>query len=609
MSRAYGKHAVMKPSSPAPSPAAARTAGLLASGMTHHSAGRLAEAEAAYRSILQAEPQNPDALHLMGVLALQVNKPAVALDLIGQAIRHNPNNAVYCSNLGSALRRLGRLDEAIAAGRQAVALDRNFADGFNNLANALMDRQAYAEAAEALTRLIALRPQGTDHRLMLGRALLQAGRTAEAVGVLEEVLRIDPRSTGALNNLGIALRKLNRNAEAAEAYRRALDVTPDDPGMLSNFGTLMMEQDRPDEALALFRRAIALKDDFAEAYLNLGLVLRNQMKIPEAVAAVRAALARNPDLVEGHAGLGELLLLDGQLQEGFREYEWRTRMADFPSPRRGFASPVWEGGELAGRTLLIHDEQGVGDTMQFVRFAQQAQARGARVIVECNTQLTRLLGSMPGVDAVIGRFTPPPPHDAHISLLTLPRHLGVTLETVPAEVPYLRAEPALISSWGDRLPPRRGLRVGLVWAGSPEHRNDRNRSLALERLAPLATVPGVEFFSLQKGAGAGQAANPPAGMELTDLGPEIGNFADTAAICQHLDLVISVDTSVAHLTGALGRPVWVLLPFCPDWRWLHGTDFTPWYPTMRLFRQSAPRDWDPVIARVRDALREAADGR
>ena len=598
--------------SPLPPKVAARLAGLLSSGMAHHSAGRLAEAEKTYREILAADARNPDALHLMGVLALQVNKPAAAVDLIGQAIRVHPGNAVYFSNLGSALRRLGRTDESIAACGEATRLDPTLADGFNNLANALTDRQRHAEAANALTRLIALRPQSVDQRLLLANALMKANRPEEAVDALNDLLKIKPRDGAALNNLGVCLRKLKRDAEAEVAYRRALDVAPDDAGTLSNYGTLLMEMERVDEAIILFRKAIDSKPTFGEAHLNLGLAYRSQMRLAEAIPAVREGVRLCPDLAEAHAGLGELLLLDGQLEEGFREYDWRSRMAEFPSPRRDFTSPRWDGVFRPGLTLLVHDEQGVGDTMQFVRFAQIAQARGARVIVECNTQLTRLLTGMPGVHQVIGRTSPIPPHDAHVPLLSLPQELGVSLAGIPANVPYLRAEPELAAHWGarlSRLPAfQTGLRVGLVWAGSPEHRNDRNRSLALERLAPLAAAPNVSFVSLQKGAGAGQAAHPPAGMALIDLGPEIGNFADTAAILQHLDLVVTVDTSVAHLAGALGRPVWVLLPFFPDWRWLRGTDVSPWYPTMRLFRQERPRDWDPVIARVAGALRAASDG-
>lgn len=589
-----------------------RAAAALSAGLAHHSAGRLADAEKCYREALTLDADNADAYHLMGVLALQVNKPAAAVDLIAQAVRRNAGNAVYFSNLGGALRRLGRLDEAVAAGREAVRLDDAFADGYNNLANALMDKQAYGEAAATLARLIALRPQAVEQRLMLANALMKDNRPADAELALNDLLKIAPKNAAALNNLGVTLRKLKRNDEADAAYRRALAVADDDPGVLSNYGTLLMETDRIDEAVAVFRKAVRLKPDFGEAHLNLGLALRTQMRVTEAIACVREGVRLLPDRAEARTGLGELLLLNGELEEGLREYEWRSRMAEFPSPRRDFAQPEWDGVVKPGMTLLVHDEQGVGDTIQFVRFAKIARQRGIDVIVECNTQLTRLLQSMPDVGRVIGRFSPPGPYDAHVSLLTLPRHLGLTRDSIPAETPYLAAEPQLAEHWGRRIAATpgadRALRVGLVWAGSPEHRNDHNRSLALSRLAPLGGVPNVCLFSLQKGAGANQAADPPPGLALTDLGPEIGNFADTAAILQHLDLVVTVDTSVAHLAGALGRPVWVLLPFFPDWRWLYGTDLSPWYPTMRLFRQEAPKDWDPVIARAAEALRDAAAG-
>lgn len=596
-----------------PSPAVAdkaRIAALLSSGLAHHSAGRLAEAEAAYRGVLTADPDNAEAYHLMGVLALQVGKPEPAAGLIAQAIRRNPGNAVYYSNLAGALRRLGRLDEAVAAGREAVRLNGAFPDALNNLANALLDCRLHGEATEILRRLIALRPQAVEPRLMLTGALMQENRTEEAEQTLNDLLRIAPDNPSALNNLGVVLRKLKRETEAEAAYRRALDISPGDAGMLSNYGTLLLEMERVDEAIAQFRKAIEIKPDFGEAHLNLGLALRTQMRLDEAVVAAREGARLRPDLPEAHAGLGEVLLLTGVLAEGFREYEWRSRMAEFPSPRRDFDRPLWDGVMRPGMTLLVHDEQGVGDTIQFVRFAQLAHRRGMRVIVECNTQLTRLLTGMADVDQVAGRFSPLPPYDAHIPLLSLPQHLDVSLATIPADIPYLRAEPALVESWGRRIAaaPGRGLRVGLAWAGSPEHRNDRNRSLALSQLAPLGAVSNVSFFSLQKGAGAQQTANPPPGLTLTDLGPEIGNFADTAAILEHLDLLVTVDTSVAHLAGALGRPVWVLLPFFPDWRWLSDTELSPWYPAMRLFRQPRPQTWAPVIDRLAGALQEAAAG-
>ena len=576
----------------------------LAEGMAHHNAGRLAEAEAAYREVLAAAPQQPDALHLMGVIALQVGKAEVAAGLIAEAIRFQDRNAVYHSNLGSAMRRLGRLDEAAAACRRAVEIDGSFADGYNNLANVLMDQGAHAEAALALRRLLELRPALTEQRLLLGRALITAGRHEEAVTALEEALRRDPRSTAALTNLGVALRKLDRVDEALAAYRRGLGIAPDDAGLHSNLGSLLNQEGQADEAMAHFRRAIAEKPDFVDPHVNLSIALRDGNRFAESAAAAEEAIRLDPNSAEAHTNLSHALLLQGDFARGFAEYEWRFKVPGFPTPLRDFPQPAWTGQPVEGRTLFLHDEQGVGDGIQFARYARSLKAMGARVIVECNTQLLRLFQGLDGADAVIGRFQPPPPFDLHAPLMSLPHRLGTTPDRVPAEIPYLRTERELTARWRERLAAVEGLRVGIVWAGSPEHRNDRNRSLALGALAPLADIPGVRLLSVQKGPGAAQLAEAP--MAVEDLGPGIADFADTAAILANLDLLVTVDTSVAHLAGALGRPVWVLLPFSPDWRWIMGRDDTPWYPTMRLFRQESPGAWSPVLARLAAALAERA---
>lgn len=581
-----------------------QAAAVLAAGMAHHNAGRLAEAEAAYRQILAADPKQPDALHLLGVIALQVGKADIAVELIGQAIRHHDRNAAYFSNLGTALRRLGRFDEALDVCRRAVDIAPGFVDAYNNLANSAMDKQLYDEAAEALRRLLAQRPALVDQRLLLGRALILAGRPAEAADELRDLLERQPGLSAACVNLGVALRKLGRPAEAVAVYRKGLAATPDDTALLSNLGSTLDGEGRGSEAVALFHRAIARQPDFADAHVNLSVALRDLNRLEEAGAAAREAIRLKPDSAEAHTNLGHTRLLLGDLEQGFAEYEWRFRLPDFSSPKRSFGVPVWDGGPLAGRTLLVHDEQGVGDGINFIRYVPLLKERGARVVVEVNTQLVRLFQGVEGADAVVGRFTPLPPVDASVSLLSVPRLLGTRVDTIPAKVPYLKAEPALLESWGERLASVPGRKVGIVWAGSPEHRNDRNRSLALESLAPLGQVPGVCLVSVQKGPAAARLERPVPGMDVLDLGREIRDFADTAAILMHFDLLISVDTSVAHLAAALGRPVWTLLPFAPDWRWLMDREDTPWYPTMRLFRQARAGDWDGVLARVAAALRE-----
>ncbi len=591
-----------------PAPAASLT-DILSAGMAHHGAGRLAEAEAAYRAVLSARPDNPDALHLMGVIALQVNKPAVAVELISQAISRHAGNPAYFSNLGSALRRLGRLDEALVAARRGVEMDGNFADGQQNLANILLDRQEYGGAADALARFVALRPHQIDPRLSLARAQLLAERAEDALETLRQLLGMAPALAPAYINMGVALRKLGRLEESAAAYRSALAFSPGDPGALSNLGVLMQEKGDYERAIACYRRVLIERPGFGEGLTNLAIALRSEMRVDEAIRIARRATAVNPAQAEAHTELGFCLLLRGEVEEGFAEYEWRSRMADFPSPKRNFASQAWTGGDLAGKTLLVHDEQGVGDTIQFARYAQMIEARGGRAVVECNTQLTRLLQCMPGVSGAIGRFTPPPPYDAHVSLLSLPHLLKTTRASIPGETPYLRAEPDQIARWAERLGGISGLRVGLVWAGNPEFKDDRHRSPRLAAFLPLLATAGVRFFGLQKGAGREDLSTcGPLPDNFTDLGPDIGNFADTAAIMMNLDLVISSCTAPAHLAGALGRKTWTVLPFACDWRWFDQGDDTPWYPTMRLFRQERRGDWGPVMNRVGRALTELAAG-
>lgn len=587
---------------------------LVATGLAHHGAGRLAEAEGAYRRVLADHPHHPDALHLLGALALQGGRPGEAVEWMRQAIRSAPDNAACFSNLASALRRLGRRDEAAAACRRALALDPGSGDALNNFANVLSDQGRHGDAVTALRRLLRLKPRLTDQRLMLAQALILGGRAEEAIEELMVLLGMAPSSVAAYANLGMALRRLGRAEEAVRHYRCALGFAPDDPGVLNNLGVTLQDLGRLDEAAACFRQSIALQPGAAHTHLNLALAARDLMRVDEMIALARAAVRLDPSLAEAHTALSFGLLIKGELEEGFAEYEWRSRMADFPSPRRSFASPAWDGSDLTGRTLLVHDEQGVGDTIMFARFAPQLQARGVRVLMECNSQLVRLLSAMPGIEGVVSRFAPPPPHDAHDALASLPHRLGTMLYTIPAEVPYLRAEPDLVTRWAERMGAptgrRTGLRVGLVWAGNPGFKADRIRSPRLKAFLPLLDVPGVTVFGLQKGAGRQDLETcGPLPPSFTDLGDEISDFADTAAIMENLDLVISSCTGPAHLAGALGRPVWTVLPFAPDWRWLDQGMCTPWYPTMRLFRQDRRGDWAPVVGRVRAALQALARSR
>lgn len=584
-------------------------AALFSEGIAHHEAGRMGPAESAYRQVLTQRPDHADAMHRLGILALQVGKYGSAQQLLSEAVRMSPNNAVYLSNLTSALRRLGRLDEALETCRQALRLDPGFADGFVNLVNVLDDMRRYGDAILAQRQVVAMRPYQADPRLVLARLLIQDNQAEAAIEALFDLLAMQPLSAAAYTNMGVALRRLGRLDDAISAYRTALGFAPNDGGLLSNLGIVLQDQDRYAEAMECFNRAIAAQPDSATAYLNLSVACREEMMIAQSVENARKSVAKDPGLAAAHTALAVGLLMQGEYKEGLAEYEWRSRMPDFPSPKRAFNSPVWDGADMRGRTLLVHDEQGVGDALQFVRYARELRARGVRVILECNSQLVRLLGAMDGVDAVIGRFQPLPPHDAHVSLLSLPHLMGARIDNVPANIPYLATEPVMQAQWAERLSAYPGLRVGLVWAGNPEFKADRLRSPGLAAFRPLLDVPGVSVFGLQKGAGRKdlELAGPLPDC-FTDLGPDIGDFADTAAIMANLDLVITSCTGPAHLSGALGRPTWTVLPFSPDWRWLEQGQHTPWYPTMRLYRQDQRGDWTSVIGRVAADLRDKASG-
>jgi tetratricopeptide (TPR) repeat protein len=513
----------------------------------HFQAGRLREAEVDIRQLLAVDPNHVDGLHLLGLTAAQVGRYDAAIELISKAVSLRPDLAEAHDNLGNALSTLGRLDQAEASHRRALSIKPAFAGAHYNLGNVL-----------------------------------------EAQGRLDE---------------------------AVACYRRALAIDPGFVGAHFNLGNTLLHQGRFDEATACYRRAVAFDPDFAGAHNNLGEVLRDQGELDAARASFQRALALVPDFAGAHLNLGIVALKQGGFAEGWREYEWRLRGGDPRLRPRSFVQPQWRGEKLEGRTLLLHAEQGAGDVIQFVRYAAIAAAGRARVIVEAPRPLVRLLATVDGVAEVIAGGEPLPRFDRHLSVMSAPLAVGTTLETVPGETPYVRADPAAAALWAERLADVGGLKVGLAWAGDPGLHNpeyavvDRRRSIALERLAPLLATPGVSFVSLQKGAAASQLEGIPPRLRPLDCMEDVDDFADTAALIANLDLVITVDTAVAHLAGALAKPVWILSRFDGCWRWLTEREDSPWYPTARLFRQVRPGDWEAVIAKVAAKLAEVAAGR
>jgi tetratricopeptide (TPR) repeat protein len=537
------------------------------------------------------------------------------------------------------LRDAGRLDEAIARYREVLVLSPGHARTLFRLANTLRMKGDVVGAEQFFRSALAADPASDGAAVNLADLLDHEGRIDEAIATLEAAMNRGSTQPEVPNNLAIYFARRHRHADAERAHRRLVELRPDDPGAMSALASCVQEQGRIEEAIEIFYGALALRPDFPDALSNLAMALIAVGRLDAAEAACRRALAVDPlhgdaentlafatrergcsrqaqklwrallDRLPDHSGaqcnLALALLADGEYEEGWRRYEWRFRDAMAPS-LRAYPQPVWDGSALAGRTILLDVEQGFGDAIQFLRYATPLAAQGARVIAEAPRRLHRLLRTVPGLAALIDPKDPRPAFDVHAPLMSLPHLCGTTLETIPASVPYLSAEPALVASWRARLQALPRPWIGLSWQGNPNHRGDRWRSLPLAQLLPLAQRTGGTFVSVQKGAGSEQVAGAGFGARLVDWssGMDAGADAliDTASLMASLDLVISVDTAVGHLAGALARPTALLLPFVADFRWLVDRTDSPWYPTLRLYRQEARSDWAPVIAALGNAL-------
>jgi Flp pilus assembly protein TadD len=458
------------------------------------------------------------------------------------------------------------------------------------------------EAARLLLQAVKIQPDYFDAIYNLGLVLQELNQNSEAVACYEQALRIKPGSAAAWTNLGVAHHQARRSAQAAECHRRAVALQATVSSHYNNLAYALRGMSRPVEALHEIQTALQFDPTSWPLQINLGDALREAGRIDEAVAVYEELLQVEPSLAEAHFGLGFSLLLRGDMARGWEGYESRWRLKAHAPPRQ-FPQPVWQGGEVNGLRLFVHSEQGAGDCIQFARYLPELTRLGAKVILECPASLVKLFGTLHGVEQIIAKGDPLPAFDRSCALMSLPRCFKTTIDSIPGSVPYLRSpgrtpELPLIAGAKPEV-----LKIGLVWAGNAAQENDRHRSIPVELLQPLLAGAGATFYSLQiksKSASGPQTVE----SQLVDLAPLIHDYADTAALVSQLDLVISVDTSVAHLAGALGCPVWVLLPYAPDWRWLLGRTDSPWYPTMRLFRQPQPGDWAAVVREVGVALAE-----
>ncbi len=531
-----------------------------------HGSGHLDAAKSLYEQIVTRKPNHAGALHSLGIIAIQRGDFENAIELIRRAVSYKSDYPEAYNNLGTALRSAGQLSASHDAYRQAIALRANYPEAHNNL----------------------------------GVCLKQSGRLDEAIASYRQAIAQRPSYADAFYNLGNALVASDNAEEAVTAYQQAILHRPAYPQALSNLANACQIIGRLDEAVAAAQAALKLNPNYPQAVVNLGSALQARGELDQAIAMYRQAIALLPQFAEAHRNLAFALLARGEFAEGWAEYEWRWKCEDFPSPKRDFPAPVWNGEDLTGKTILVYTEQGLGDAMQIARFIPLVARRCGRVFVECQPSLTGLMKTVEGASEVFATNAPLPAFDFVIPLMSLPHMLGNTLETLPQEVPYFHPPAERVAAWRDRITAYDGYKIGIVWKG--KRKPTPLRSCSLSDLAPLAAIPDVVLFSLQVGEGLDELANPPAGMNVIDLGRDFTDFVETAACVANLDLIVTIDTSMAHLAGAMGRSTFTLLPVSPDWRWMFERSDSPWYPTMRLFRQRKLHDWTEAVAEMAEEI-------
>jgi tetratricopeptide (TPR) repeat protein len=616
----------------APSP----LAGWLSTALDHHQAGRSTEAERVCRLILSVDPGDAQTLHLLGLIEHQGGRSSDAIEHIRAAIARDGRDPAFHHNLGNVLKASGRPTEAIRCYERALGLAPDSVDTLYNLGNSSQELGQLERAIGYFERAVRLRPDAIELHNNLGTALQDLGRHDEAIACYHQGLALRPDAVELLDNLAGALRAqgqleaaqasyeralalkpnrveshiglgavsrdFGRLEDAVRCYERALALAPDHPEARINLGVVLVSLSRPAEAIVQYQRVLAMQPDRAETHNNFGIALEHQGRYAEALACYAQALALKPDYAEAHFNRSHALLVTGGLDEGWQEYEWRFAVARY---NRNFDRPSWSGESLARQTILIHAEQGFGDTLQFIRYVPAVAERGGKIVLEVPKPLVRLARTVAGASEVVAAGDPLPKFDRHCPMLSLPRILKTNIATIPNIVPYLSAETERVETWRECLP-KEGLKIGIAWQGNPLASMDKRRSVPLIAFAPIAAMPGVRLISLQKHDGLDQLHLLPAGMQVETFGPDFDAgpdaFLDTAAIMMCLDVVIACDTSVAHLAGALGRPIWLALSHNPDWRWLTERTDSPWYPNARLFRQKQPGDWRGVMGEIAVAL-------
>jgi tetratricopeptide (TPR) repeat protein len=563
---------------------------------------RLEQALKSYDHAVAVRPNYAEALCNRGIVLQELGRSADALESYDRALVVRPNFAEALSNRGNVLKAVNRLEEALESYNQALLLRPDYVEVLYNRGNTLKELKRLEAAVESYDRAVSSCSHYAEAFSNRGAALEELGRLQDALKSYDRALAVRADFAEALSNRGNTLKALGRFEEALASYDRALATHPEQVQVLYNRGVVLQELQRFADAVDSYDRALAVWPHHAEALSNRGVALQEQQRFADALESYNFALAARPDYAEAQWNKALLLLLNGSFADGWSGYESRRRMAGWAA--RSFDGTEWSGGKLSGKRLLLYAEQGLGDTIQFARYASLAAARGARVILEVQAPLQSLFTGLRGVEVVVTKGDPLPPFDLHCPLLSLPRLFGTTKETIPANVPYIRIAADRCDAWRRPLS-REDAVIGLVWSGNPKSSKDPQRSIPFEKFAPLLEVPGVQFVGLQKDVRLADAHALREQRKVIDLGIDLKDFSDTAAVISQLDMVVTVDTAVAHLAGAMGKPVWILLPYVPDFRWLLDCTESPWYPSARLFRKSNGGDWDEVISQVSSELRQA----
>jgi tetratricopeptide (TPR) repeat protein len=541
----------------------------LQEALSLHQQGRLRDAEKLYARTLKAAPHNFDALHLLGLVKAQSGQMGEAYRLMSAALKINSNALDALVNFANVLHALKRDDEALTW----------------------------------LDRALALRPGDPEALFYRGNALSALDRAEEALSCFNTLLASNPAHGEALLNRGAALARLGRHTEALADFDGALARAPRHAEALYNRGAALLDLNRPGEAILSFDASLAIALQHPGAWNNRGRALQALNRHGEAVTSFEKAIAVDRNNADTHSNLALSLLTLGELTRGFTEYEWRWKRTGMLDARRSYRGRLWLGEfPLGQRRILLTAEQGLGDSIQFVRYVPLLASNGAKVVLEVQPELKALLANADGVESCHARGEALPAYDFHCPLGSLPLAFKTEPSTIPAQIPYLRADDAHIEKWRSSIEALPGKRVSLAWAGHARHPNDRNRSIELRLLEPLLALDGISFISIQRDLRGDDREVLARHGNITDIAEQLTDMADTAAVASLADLTVSVDTSVVHIAGAIGREVWVLLPFSPDWRWTLTGERSPWYPQMRLFRQSSPGDWRGVIEAVREAL-------